>query len=193
MNILKQIINAFKEFRRINIFHRDLKLENILIHFPDEMFIYSSRDDKIKFLSTFSFADTKYVIKIADLGFAKQVQNYNSSVALSYCGSPLYMAPQILNKEQYNYKADIWSLGATYFEMLTGFPPFLANNKEQLSINYMLGTYKIDKDITISLNGLKFLNQCLQFDDEKRISFDEILEHPYITEQDPLAVKALHN
>lgn len=50
----------------------------------------------------------------------------------SYCGTPLSMAPEVLEHREYNYKADIWSLGVITFELLTGDPPFNASSKIEL-------------------------------------------------------------
>ena len=50
----------------------------------------------------------------------------------SVCGTPIIMAPQVLNGVSYNHKADVWSLGIVFFELLTGFSPFTGNDKEEL-------------------------------------------------------------
>ena len=70
-------------------------------------------------------AKLSFEIKIADLGFARQV----NGMVNSYCGTPLNMAPEILEKKDYNQSADIWSLGIIAFELITGDPPFLADKK----------------------------------------------------------------
>lgn len=73
------------------------------------------------------------------------------------------MCPELLGGARYNIKADIWSLGASYFEMITGFPPFLANDENELYLNLKRGTYKIPKQLELSIGCLGFLNSCLQF------------------------------
>lgn len=77
----------------------------------------------------------EFLVKIADLGLAKEVVSINDDFAETTCGSPLYMSPQVLQGGQYNYKADIWSIGALYFELLTGFCPFTGNNYTDLQNN----------------------------------------------------------
>lgn len=79
----------------------------------------------------------------------------------SYCGTPLNMAPEILEKKQYNYKADIWSLGVILFELITGDPPFQASSKSELKANIKMGDFKIPKHFNISLECLDFINKCL--------------------------------
>lgn len=67
------------------------------------------------------------------------------------CGTPLVMAPQVLNGKKYNHKADVWSLGIVFFEMLTGFTPFTGKDRKDLSNNLEKGTYKLPKKIQLSL------------------------------------------
>jgi serine/threonine-protein kinase ULK/ATG1 len=64
-----------------------------------------------------------FQIKIADLGFAKTVQSC-SEKNTTYCGTPINMAPEVLNREDYNIKADIWSLGTVTYELMVGHSPF---------------------------------------------------------------------
>ncbi|RUO96980.1 kinase-like domain-containing protein, partial [Jimgerdemannia flammicorona] len=69
-------------------------------------------------------------LKIADFGFARSLPSH--SLAETLCGSPLYMAPEILRYERYDAKADLWSVGAVLYEMVTGRPPFRALNHVEL-------------------------------------------------------------
>jgi serine/threonine-protein kinase ULK/ATG1 len=70
------------------------------------------------------------VLKVADFGFARILPA--SAMAETLCGSPLYMAPEILRYEKYDARADLWSVGAVLFEMVAGKPPFRANNHVEL-------------------------------------------------------------
>lgn len=69
-------------------------------------------------------------MKVADFGFARSLPA--ASLAETLCGSPLYMAPEILRYEKYDAKADLWSIGAVTFEMAVGKPPFKASNHVEL-------------------------------------------------------------
>jgi serine/threonine-protein kinase ULK/ATG1 len=101
----------------------------------------------------------KMQIKIADLGFAREM-NYED-LTQTICGTPLVMAPEILNGKRYNHKADVWSLGVVFFEMITGFTPFTGRDKRDLINNLDKGVYKLPKKLKLSLSGLDFLNCCL--------------------------------
>lgn len=70
------------------------------------------------------------MLKLADFGFARYLQQ--ASLAETLCGSPLYMAPEILRYEKYDARADLWSVGAVTFEMLVGKPPYRAQNHLEL-------------------------------------------------------------
>ena len=82
----------------------------------------------------------------------------------------------------YNHKADVWSLGCIFYELLTGFSPFTGTDKQNLKNNLVKGEYSFPKTLKVSLNGLSFLNECLQYDADNRISFEELVKHPYILE-----------
>ena len=70
------------------------------------------------------------ILKVADFGFARSLPN--AMMAETLCGSPLYMAPEILRYEKYDAKADLWSVGAVLYEMSVGKPPFRAMNHIEL-------------------------------------------------------------
>ena len=98
---LRQLSNALKYLLQNNIVHRDLKPQNILM---------SNNNNII----------------ITDFGFARKINE--DLLFTTLCGSPMYMAPEIFNKQAYNNKSDLWSVGIILFEMLSGYPPFKAPN-----------------------------------------------------------------
>ena len=90
------------------------------------------------------------------------------------------MAPELITGQQYNSKVDVWALGTVFYEMITGFAPFTGNNKQDLINNLKKGQYMIPKQIKLSLEGLDFLNACLQHDPEERMDWNELLKHSYL-------------
>ena len=67
--------------------------------------------------------EEEFIIKIGDFGFSKILEKL-SDPSYTYCGTPINMAPEMINNKSYNYKSDIWSLGTVLFELLTGYSPF---------------------------------------------------------------------
>lgn len=118
-------------------------------------------------------------VVIADLGFAKEMKK-DDDLTQTMCGTPVYMAPEILQGKPYDHKVDVWSLGTVFYEMLTGFTPFTGRNKADLKNNLEVGNYRFPKNIKMSLEGLDFLNCCLQHDPAERLSWDALLSHPYL-------------
>ena len=72
--------------------------------------------------------NTNFEIKIADFGFSKKLKSRGDKNK-TVCGTPLYMAPQVVQKDHYSYKADIWSIGVILFELLCGQTPFHSKNR----------------------------------------------------------------
>ncbi|CAI0555012.1 unnamed protein product [Linum tenue] len=95
-----------------HIVHRDLKPENILLSGQD---------------------DDDLVLKIADFGLSRGI--HPGKYAETVCGSPLYMAPEVLQFQRYSSKVDMWSTGAILFELLNGYPPFHGRSNVQLLQN----------------------------------------------------------
>ena len=94
--ILKQLNNAFKIMKENNIIHRDLKLENIL---------YKKEENN------------KLMIKLADYGSSKKLNSLSQNYCNSIVGTKIYMAPELLKEEKYNYKCDFWSLGIIIYRL----------------------------------------------------------------------------
>ncbi|MCO5565510.1 hypothetical protein L7F22_019184 [Adiantum nelumboides] len=117
-SFLAQLAAALQFMRGKNIVHRDIKPQNLLLQEPEQDLIDSGHATFIPQL------------KVADFGFARHLEE--ASVAETLCGSPLYMAPEILRYEKYNAKADLWSVGAVLYEMSVGSPPFKAANHVEL-------------------------------------------------------------
>ena len=156
-NIMKQLNNTLKKMKQNNIMHRDLKLDNILIKYIDK-------------------EKEKYIIKLSDYGCSKRLISL-SRKRNTYLGTLLYMSPEILKGEEYNYKCDLWSIGIIIYRLIYGKSPYLGD-KDIALINKIdkLGN-KIIKIENKILNDL--VKRLLEKDPKKRMSWDEYFKHPF--------------
>jgi len=107
-----------------------------------EDLISMSFSQKMEFLSQVDLLSVKFSVKIADLGFSKYSSDLeNAQANMTLCGTPLFMSPQIVREDGYSAKTDIWSMGAIFFEMLTGVTPFQSKSMKQLEKDMQRGTY----------------------------------------------------
>lgn len=149
LDIFIQILNAFKTLVKNKIMHRDFKLANILKH--------------------------NGLIKVADFGFAKILDD--DTYAKTMLGSPLNMAPEILGGKDYNNKADIWSLGTCFYEMLFGTPPYTAKNIVELLQKIQRNPFELPKNANLSPEVEDVLRKMLVFKPEHRIDWDDLFTH----------------
>eukprot|EP01117_Protostelium_nocturnum_P001696 TRINITY_DN1208_c0_g1_i2.p1 TRINITY_DN1208_c0_g1~~TRINITY_DN1208_c0_g1_i2.p1 ORF type:complete len:473 (+),score=64.27 TRINITY_DN1208_c0_g1_i2:558-1976(+) len=156
--LMIQLAKALRFLRTMNIIHRDLKPQNLLLS--------SGGEDPH--------------IKIADFGFARFIEP--QSVADTLCGSPLYMAPEILHMQKYTIKADLWSVGMILYEMLVGMPPFLV--KSHIELMRVIDTQSISLPSVIKNNISSdchdLIISLLQKDPAKRIGWEEFFMDPWI-------------
>lgn len=135
-SFLRQLARALKFLRHRNLIHRDIKPQNLLLNPapPEEL----ARGHPLGVP----------ILKVADFGFARSLPN--AMMAETLCGSPLYMAPEILRYEKYDAKADLWSVGAVLYEMAVGKAPFRALNHIELlkKIEHSKGIKFPDEDPT---------------------------------------------
>ncbi|WAQ93330.1 hypothetical protein PtA15_18A390 [Puccinia triticina] len=123
-SFLGQLADALRFLRSHSIIHRDIKPQNLLLH--------PSEDPPDPPSTAMRYVPQGIpILRVADFGFAR-VLAPNAGLAETLCGSPLYMAPEILRYEKYDAKADLWSVGAVLFETATGKPPFRAQNHVEL-------------------------------------------------------------
>lgn len=116
--------------------------------------------------------------RISDFGLSTILEGTNTQ--LSICGTPLYSAPQLLKKKGYSYKVDIWALGIICYELLMGQTPFHSYEMKDLVAKINEGKYHVTTRDPLSIECALFLTQCLQANEQDRISAQEIMEHPFI-------------
>lgn len=125
------------------------------------------------------------MLKIADFGFARSLPA--TSLAETLCGSPLYMAPEILRYEKYDAKVDLWSVGTVLYEMVVGRPPFRATNHVELLRKIEKGDDRIrfPEDNPASDDIKKLIRGLLKRNPVERLDFPEFFNHSVLTDVIP--------
>jgi serine/threonine protein kinase len=134
---------AVEHLHSRDIVYRDLKPENVLI-------------------------DKEGYIRITDFGLSKMSVESDRD-AESMCGTPEYLAPEVLMKQGYGKQVDWWCLGCIIVEMLSGEPPFNESNRQQLFEKIKFGVVKMPIGISTELQDL--LTKLFQKDPRKRIGY----------------------
>lgn len=156
--IAVQIKDGLKYMHLLGMVHRDLKPRNILVT-QEESYV---------------------TIKIADFGFAKILQV--SQLAETICGSPLYMAPEVLSGHKYTHAADLWSYGVILYEMLTGHTPFsqVTNCTELVKAHRSVSSFSLPTEITVTPACRDLISSLLVVDPNNRMSWTAFFEHPWM-------------
>lgn len=183
--IIRQIADGLEFMHSKNVIHRDIKLENILINFNKypNYAIKGNLPKKVK-LEEVTLNDS-FTLKIADLGYSKDLDS--SSSGSTILGTPLTMSPDVVSNfmgqgdSKYNTSADLWSLGAITYQLLTGKPPFVGKNYKEIFKLIMDGKYKLPSSLVVSVEIITFINGLLQFYPDKRLTWNQIKNHPFLT------------
>lgn len=150
--IFRQIVEALQYIHSKNIIHRDIKLDNILI-------------------------DLNNTIKLCDFGVSKQIKQ--GEVIYDQCGTPAYIAPEILRNEGFQgFSADIWSAGIVLYAMVQGRVPFFTKEVQDLYLLITKNPYTPLQDVSKELEDL--VAKLLEKDPSKRITTEQILKHPWM-------------
>ncbi|XP_069694991.1 serine/threonine-protein kinase unc-51 isoform X1 [Periplaneta americana] len=161
---LCQLAGAMKALHAKGIVHRDLKPQNILLSHNGGKSCPQPQEIRLK---------------IADFGFARFLQD--GVMAATLCGSPMYMAPEVIMSLQYDAKADLWSLGTIVFQCLTGKAPFHAQTPQALKQFYEKNANlapKIPSGTSPELADL--LVGLLRRNARDRMPFDSFFTHPFL-------------
>ena len=164
LTIVRDIIKGLKELISKKIIHRDLKPQNFFIH--------------------------NGVHKIGDFGFSKFMKSEDEIIMTTMVGTPLYMAPQCLGKTPYSSKCDIWSFGICLYEMLTGNTPWPSSNHLELLQNMQKVPANFPSELSISQMMKNLILRCLAVNEEFRISWKELFEHPLHTNYSEIEYKS---
>eukprot|EP00522_Entomoneis_paludosa_P004407 CAMPEP_0172472886 /NCGR_PEP_ID=MMETSP1065-20121228/68572_1 /TAXON_ID=265537 /ORGANISM="Amphiprora paludosa, Strain CCMP125" /LENGTH=939 /DNA_ID=CAMNT_0013231053 /DNA_START=1728 /DNA_END=4547 /DNA_ORIENTATION=+ len=159
------------------LIHRDIKPQNLLLTgaLPlDEIDDPDKTDELYQRRAALNFPSGQFALKIADFGFARHLQT--TSLAETLCGSPLYMAPEILQHHRYDAKADLWSVGTVLFEMIAGRPPFHGENHIDLLRNIQRKAVRLPADVKVSKECVNLLRLLLNRNPLSRAGFKEFFE-----------------
>ncbi|XP_060820291.1 maternal embryonic leucine zipper kinase-like [Bombus pascuorum] len=151
----RQIVSAVAYLHSLGYAHRDLKPENVLL-------------------------DREENLKLIDFGLCAKPKNGIDSHLQTSCGSPTYAAPElILGKKYLGSEVDIWSMGVLLYALLCGFLPFDDNSIESLYRKILSGKY--DEPCWLSNSSRRLIRAMLQTDPKKRITIQELCNHPWVT------------
>jgi len=157
-----KLVDAINYLHSLGIAHRDLKPENMLM--TDQ---------------------TPYAeVKITDFGLSKFFDE-QSAVMQTPCGTPGYIAPEVLRMKGYGKECDVWSLGVIIYILLCGFPPFYADNDAQLYEKIKRGEYEFLRPYwdPISENAKDLIRRMLTVDPKRRITCTDALQHPWLKDE----------
>ena len=160
-DLVQTLLGAIAYCHDHDVVHRDLKPENLLL---------KSRDDACD-------------VKIADFGFAKYVGHSSTGGGLATaCGTPTYVAPEILHGFTYGKPVDVWSVGVITYVLLAGYPPFINESNSQLFKMIRKGEYEFDSPYwdEVSLDAKRFITRMIEVNPTKRATARELLQDPWI-------------
>ena len=154
--IIKDIICAIYYLHNMDppIIHRDIKPENVLI-------------------------DKNGTAKLTDFGWSNYVDS--NEIRRTYCGTPVYLAPEMIEEKGHDEHLDIWCLGVLIFELLTGTVPF--KGKDSVSLNNNILSLKIGWPKDISNTAKNLILKILKREPLERISLVDMLKHPFFKEK----------
>jgi len=145
----RQIASALDYCHSKNIIHRDLKPENCLVSLRGE-------------------------VKIADFGWGVHTTKSRQTM----CGTPDYLAPEMVLGHSHNHNVDTWTLGIMCYEMLTGHPPFESKTMQETQTKIAAMKYKMPKHVSKEAKDL--IVKMLQYVPSRRIPLSEVQTHPWI-------------
>jgi len=167
--VARNVLSAVNYLHQNGIVHRDLKPTNILLKSPEDI------------------TD----VKLGDFGLSKIVGDQNA-VLQTTCGTPIYVAPEVLMGEGYGPEVDLWSVGVIMYILLCGFPPFFDDGKNMGLLFEQIMSGKFDFPApywtNISDAAKDLIGKLLQVDPKQRFTAAQALAHPWITQNGSTAV-----
>lgn len=157
--MMMNLASALAYLHENHIVHRDIKPENLMVQMDDKNVI---------------------CLKVADFGLAQKV----NGPVFTVCGTPTYVAPEILSEVGYGVKIDVWAAGVILYIVLCGFPPFVSehDNQEELFDDILSGVYSFPSPYwdEVSDQAKDLISHMLQSNCELRFSAEDVLDHPWL-------------
>ncbi|KAL6430492.1 hypothetical protein ACFW04_007829 [Cataglyphis niger] len=153
---MKQMVTGVAYIHSQKVVHRDLK--------PGNMFL-----------------SDRMIVKIGDFGLATRPDGQRRRVTI--CGTPNYIAPEVLYKQAYSYEADVWALGCILYALLVGQPPFDTATLKETYARICNNHYREVDDSIASRSGQDLIRWLLQSNPELRPSLERVKEHAYLTKE----------
>ncbi len=158
-NFTFQLLQGLSFLHLHGIIHRDLKSDNVLV----------TSDGKIK---------------LSDFGCSVRSSSFVRDITKSIKGSPCFIAPEILLRQNHSYSADIWSVGCMIIEMLTGEAPWSNITRDEKQLLRIIAYSKIKPDVPSCSEDLKdVINLCIQRNPLQRPAASQLLEHRFFKEK----------
>ncbi len=163
-SLMKDVISAVYFLHNMHppIIHRDIKPENVLL--AEGM-----------------------VAKLTDFGWSNYMQEDEQRKTV--CGTPIYLAPEIIKEQGHDEHVDVWCIGVLLFELITGNVPFQGNDIETLQNNILKIKISWPRDINTDVKNL--IMKILKLDPKSRLPLSEMLQHPFFTRYFPNAAQSL--
>jgi aurora kinase len=163
-SIIKDVIYAIFFLHNMNppIIHRDIKPENVLL--TEEL-----------------------TAKLTDFGWSNYISEEDERRTV--CGTPIYLAPEIIKEHGHDERVDVWCIGVLLFELITGSVPFTGSDIDTLKTNILHLKISWPKDINQDVKNL--ISKILKIEPSQRLSLEEILNEPFITKYFPDALNGL--
>ena len=156
---MREVLEAVRYIHSFSpkIIHRDIKPENLLL-------------------------DENYRVLLSDFGWSNFLdENENRK---TFCGTPEYLSPEMAKKSGHNEMVDIWALGVLLFEFLAGYAPFSGSCPKELYSN--IKKLKINWSVDFPPLAKNLISKILKLNPSERLSIEEILDHPWFTQNPPL-------
>ncbi len=151
-HIIHQLVSAMQYLDSIQILHRDIKPDNLLL-------------------------TKNHTLKMIDFGFSTE-NRLSNELYSTICGTPMYMSPELLSGHPYSKKSDLWSLGVISYELFHGKNPF-GKPKNIQELIHNIKTTDILYRSDISLHFLEFLHSLLVYESYERMDYESLEQHPW--------------